>query len=359
MRISFVLSSLRLSGGERVVVEFTNRLAQRGHTVYLIAPGQSVDLEHLPELVANVSILESAYPRREQPGILDHLRLALSLSRTVPACEVVVSTHTPTTVSAWLAARVWQRTRLLWLHQDYELMFANRPVERFLLRHAARWHDHVLAISDSIYEGVQQQKSAKVTLVGEGLSHAELFKPQAGHRTVEEGSKTILYVGDSRPRKGLADFLLASERVYDQGHDVRLLIVSKEPLQLQTCVPFEFVHRPTIVELADCYARCDLFVSASWGEGFGLPPLEAMACGAAVVLTDSGGVRAFARHEENCLMVPPRQPELLAKAIEHVLTDPALADRLRRNGPPTAAQFTWSAAVDRFEQAVLETLASP
>ncbi|HMR68482.1 MAG TPA: glycosyltransferase [Anaerolineae bacterium] len=84
-----------------------------------------------------------------------------------------------------------------------------------------------------------------------------------------------------------------------------------------------------------------------------------MACGAAVGLTDSGGVRPFARPEENCLMVPPRQPELLAKAIEHVLTDPALADRLRRNGPPTAAQFTWSAAVDRFEQAVLETLASP
>ena len=117
-------------------------------------------------------------------------------------------------------------------------------------------------------------------------------------------------------------------------------------------MPFQYVHRPTRSELADLYRACDLFVSASWREGFGVPPLEAMACAAPVVLTDSGGVREYARHEENCLMVPPRDPVALADAMLRVLTEPDLAERLRRNGPPTAARFTWEQAVDRFERAL-------
>ena len=92
------------------------------------------------------------------------------------------------------------------------------------------------------------------------------------------------------------------------------------------------------------------------GEGFGLPPLEAMACGAPVVLTDSGGVRDYARHEDNCLLVPPRDPQALAAAMLRILTDPVLADCLRRAGPPTTARFTWEAAVDRFEAALRDVV---
>jgi len=63
-------------------------------------------------------------------------------------------------------------------------------------------------------------------------------------------------------------------------------------------------------------------------------------------------VREYARHGENCLMVPPRDPGALANAMARVLTDATLAERLRRNGPPTAARFKWDSTVDRFEQAL-------
>jgi glycosyltransferase involved in cell wall biosynthesis len=130
--------------------------------------------------------------------------------------------------------------------------------------------------------------------------------------------------------------------------------VSKQQYEIESVAPLEFLYRPTRAQLAKHYATCDLFVSASWRESFGLPPLEAMACGAPVVLTDSGGVREYARHQENCVMVPPRNPRALAGAMRRVLIDDELSDRLRRNGPPTAARFTWARAVDRFEHAICQ-----
>jgi glycosyltransferase involved in cell wall biosynthesis len=161
-----------------------------------------------------------------------------------------------------------------------------------------------------------------------------------------------MYLGDFRPRKGLADFLAAAERVHEQRGDIRLVLVLKEGGGLETSVPHEVIERPDNAVLAETYAGSDLFVSSSWYEGFGLPPLEAMACGTPVVLTDSGGVRDFARDGENCLVVPPQHPDLLADAIVKVLDDPVLAARLRQAGPPTAAEFTWEKAVDRLEEAL-------
>ena len=78
-----------------------------------------------------------------------------------------------------------------------------------------------------------------------------------------------------------------------------------------------------------------------------------MACGAAVVMTDSRGVKEFAEDGNNCLVVPPRNPEALADAILLLLSKPDLADKLRKNGPITASRFDWERATDRFE-AVLE-----
>ena len=353
MRISFILSSLRLSGGVQVIVEYANRLAQRGHQIALVMPRGTVDADILSELNSHVEVRQSRGALGTQPGLVGLLRLTWSMARTVPPSDVVISTHTPTTAVGWLACGVWRRGRPVWLFQDYEEMFENRPYETWLMRHALRWHECALVVSEDSRCELSAYHEGQVVVVGEGLSHPEIFCPApAPVRSRPLNQRTILFLGDMRPRKGLAEFLKAASLAYEHLKDIRLLIISKERGQVECTVPFEYIHRPTRSELADLYRVCDLFVSASWREGFGIPPLEAMACAAPVVLTDSGGVREYARHEENCLMVPPRDPIALANAMLRVLTEPDLAERLRCNGPPTAAHFTWEHAVDRFERAL-------
>jgi glycosyltransferase involved in cell wall biosynthesis len=366
MHISFILSSLWLSGGVQVIIEYANRLTARGHQITLVAPGGTLDSDMLKKLVCDVNVRQSQVARG--PGLnisqrdanpIQMIRLTWSLAQTVPPSDVVISTHTPTTVAGLLAARLLGRGRLAWLFMDYREMFAGRPYEDWLMRHALRWHERALVLSDSCRQELNTYSPGDVIVVGVGLSDQELFHPlpiKAGQSV--DRQRTILFLGDTRPRKGLSDFLQAAFLVYERLKDIRLLIASKEDCQIESGVPFEYIHRPTRAELARLYATCDLFVSASWREGFGLPPLEAMACGAPVVLTDSGGVREYARPGENCLMVPTRDSAAMAGAMYRVLSDPVLARRLAANGPPTAAKFTWDRAVDRFEGAIAD-LAAP
>ena len=90
-------------------------------------------------------------------------------------------------------------------------------------------------------------------------------------------------------------------------------------------------------------------------EGFCLPPLEAMATGAAVVCTDAHGNRDFCRDEENCL-VPDGSTQAVRDAISRLLADPDLRVRLGEEGRRTAREYAWEKRIDALV-AFLEAVA--
>jgi glycosyltransferase involved in cell wall biosynthesis len=277
------------------------------------------------------------------------------LAKTTPKSDVIIATHTPTTVPALLANRILNKGKTVWLYQDYFEMFLERPYERWLAKNALRWFNCALVVSEYSRIELRENIPGKVIYVGEGLSHPEAFHPLPPDQRLRRDDRLIiLTLGDARLRKGFFDFLDAVALVHENLPNIELWIYSKDKVDTSIEIPHKFFYRPSRSELARLYASCDVFVSASWWESFGLPPLEAMACGAPVVMTDSRGVREYAVPDENCLMTPPRDPHSLAKAITRVLTNQNLAARLRQNGPPTAAKFSWDDAVNRFEKAIMD-----
>ena len=93
-------------------------------------------------------------------------------------------------------------------------------------------------------------------------------------------------------------------------------------------------------EVRDQLHRADVYVNASWYKGFGLPSLEAMACGVPVVQADNHGLHGIARDGKDCLFVPPQSTEAVAAALERILLEPGLAERLVKGGQATAALHT-------------------
>lgn len=355
MNIVFILSSLSLSGGVKVIVEYANRLAAKGHNVILLTPGQPFYREYSNDISPNVQVIEAETSVSSSITIFDKICLAITLAKLVPKTDAIIATHTPTTVVSFLAGALLRKGTPIWFFQDYLGMFQDQPLEKLILRYALAWHKGALTISRHSKEELENYGiNRKIYLVGEGLSHTEVLKPipAAIRETNKPNFPTIFYLGDPRPRKGMQDFLHAAEIVWKKTPQLFLWIASKESCEIDTNIPHVFFYRPNDELLSRLYGSCDIFISASWWEGFGLPPLEAMACGAPVVTTDSQGVREFARDEENCLMVPPRDPDALAEAILRLIDDQELANRFRENGPITAAQFDWDSAVERFENAL-------
>jgi glycosyltransferase involved in cell wall biosynthesis len=123
--------------------------------------------------------------------------------------------------------------------------------------------------------------------------------------------------------------------------------------------PYDEFHANTPqAALAALYSGADIYLCPSWDEGLGMPPMEAMACGAALVTYDNGGCRDYARDGETALVAPRRDVEALAAALGRVATDEALRSRLADAGAASVTtEFDWDRAVARLEDLFRRTRA--
>ena len=120
---------------------------------------------------------------------------------------------------------------------------------------------------------------------------------------------------------------------------------------------FEYHYRPTGNTLRRLYASCGVYLCPSWYEGLGMPSMEAMACGAALVTTDTGGSWDYAADGDTALVSPPKQPEQLANNLARILNDEALRTKLAERGFQKIGEFSWDANTLRLENLFKESLA--
>jgi len=303
--------------------------------------------------------IREVIPLRQKTSILYKSYLAWRLAKAVPDSQYIIATHTPTTLVTLINKFIFHRKgQLIWFYMDYPGMFASRRLEGLLMHFAMLWHEKALTLSlFSKNELISLSSTNKsIHVIGLGLSNKNFYNNLSPKTTIRshKGIKSILYIGDHRIRKGLFDFLRAAEMLYIRYPNIELWLALKDDCQVPSTLPYKCFHRPTVRLLANLYKTCDLFVSSSWYEGFGLPALEAMACGAPVVLTDSGGVREYANPKINCMIVPPRNPPALSGAMYEVLNNPHIEDELRKNGPLTSARFSWEECMIKIEKAFME-----
>ena len=180
----------------------------------------------------------------------------------------------------------------------------------------------------------------------------------------------VLAVGTLEPRKNLTTLLEAFARLRRDGEvdaDLRLVLAGArgwldEPifatvrsLGLEDAVRFTgFVDD---ADLPAVYSGAALFVFPSLHEGFGLPLLEAMACGVPVVTSNISSMPEVAG--DAAVLVDPRDTDGLAAAIARLLRDEALRDRLREAGIARARQFSWEATARRTLDAYASVVQPP
>jgi glycosyltransferase involved in cell wall biosynthesis len=356
------LSATERTGTERYSYELLAALARadrfRPYTLY--SNGMPAAL---PPLGPNFSLCSLPLPR-----LWTHARLGPALLRDRPAllfvpAHVVPLLHPPSVVTihdlgylAFPAAHTARRRLELHLTTRWSL-------------HAAR---HVIAISQATRADLVRHYGAdpaRVSVVYHGLSPA--FRPiedgacQAAARARHGLSRPyFLYVGTIQPRKNLTRlieaFARALPRLVQAGATPLLALAGREGWlsaaitrrahELGVADHVRFLGYLPDSDLPALLSGALAFVFPSLYEGFGMPVLEAMACGAPVLTSTSSALPEVAG--EAALLVDPADTDAIAAGLAHLAAEPALRAALRTRGLVRAAEFTW----DRCARATLEVL---
>jgi len=201
------------------------------------------------------------------------------------------------------------------------------------------------------YLGVPEER---ISVVCEGVDH-RLFKPTS-RRLVDY--PYLLFVGSEHPRKNLAGLLEAFSKLKSRGgfKDLKLVKVGRAGRpeakfrehtlrivkELGLSNEVVFTDYVACEDLPAYYSGAECFILPSFYEGFGLPPLEAMACGCPVVVSNVTSLPEIVG--EAAIKVNPHDTDSIARALLRVLTDEQLKQELVARGIKRAGRFSWGKA---------------
>ncbi|MEF8842834.1 MAG: glycosyltransferase family 4 protein [Haloarculaceae archaeon] len=390
VRVTFVLPSDASTGGVRVVYEYADRLVDRGHDVTVVVPAVPpyplrLLREQGPLTVARKALDASGdgtgwgtdaevlrLPALRRP-FLDRVPGADAVVapswRSAPAVSrLPESAGTPFHLvqhyeawKLWDDERCWRRADRLADERDLPVPAAMPAVDPGTrLRGYKRRVDDALSLPTrklvvtgwlgTALERVFDQPSTRIP---NGVDHAT-FYPDPGDGDGDTDTDTLRVLAPYRTSawKGTDDALAAFRRVRSERDDVRFGMFGPSGGESELPPWVEFHGRIPDAVLRRLYSVADAFVFPSWVEGFGLPPLEAMACGTAVVSTDVGVVRESTG--DGVVTVPPREPAALGEALASLLADPERRGAVGTAGRESVDRFRWRDSVPALETALAD-----
>lgn len=350
----------RLTGTERYSLRITEAVLAAGprHRYRLYTNRQ----DRLPlALPLGAELRRIPFPR-----LWTHVRLSLELWKW-PVDVLFVPAHV---VPLFVRGATVVTVHDLGYHYEPE---AHPPLSRLYLALSTRWSvsraTQVIAVSRATREDLRRLyrvPEEKIVVVPHGVDPHFVPQSPEQQRAVRERYRLrapyVLYVGTVQPRKNLVRLVHAFELVADERPDIQLVLAGRrgwlaEPIERAVV---QSRHRQRIhllgyvpeEDLPALYSAAEVFALLSLYEGFGLPALEAMACGVPVVVSDRGALPEVAAP---ALRVDPLDVGAIAQGLRSAL-DPQRRPALVRGGIEHARRFRWEEA-GQATLAVLERAA--
>ena len=251
---------------------------------------------------------------------------------------------------------------------------AKRYFFPWMMRHSSKKAEKIITVSESTRDdAIRYLKTPPDKIVAIHLGYQDIFHPITDQVLLDNvrqqyklPDQFIFYAGAFEPRKNIPLLLSVYERLVQQQPDLSLVLTggtgwdNKETLALMNSMHskdkvIRLGHVP-YADLPSIYNLAEIFVYPSLYEGFGLPPLEGMACGTPVITTNISSMPEVVG--DAGVLVPPNDEAALLQAIQQVLDDPVLRQRLQIAGPKRAANFTWKRTAQKTLTIYEEVLSS-
>ncbi|MFQ5645555.1 MAG: glycosyltransferase family 4 protein [bacterium] len=242
------------------------------------------------------------------------------------------------------------------IHLIFPQYFASYKVAvaRGLLGRVARQAETIIAVSKQSRQDFLSffpEARGKTEVIYQGVG--EEFRP-SGKEEIDNFKREhdlgdfLLYVGNCKPHKNLPRLIAAYAQVKKRFPGLKLVILSQDGDQSkvrEAISRWKVMKEVKLLKLADqpelirYYNAAALLVFPSLYEGFGLPPLEAMACGTPVVASNTSSIPEVVGGD--AVLIEPAETDSISSGIERVLTDTSLRKKLRAAGLKRAHRFSW------------------
>jgi glycosyltransferase involved in cell wall biosynthesis len=351
MRITFVMDGgFSLSGGERVISIYAERLQRRGHDVYVVArPRKPASLRQQAKslLRGNGWITTPVNTPSHLSNTSAHVRCLESYRRVeeadVPDADIVISTWWET--AEWVNRFSAKKGTKVSFWQGYEV-FEYTPKNR--VDAAWRLPAYKIVVSDWLAEIARKFGDRDFSLVPNGVDHAQFTARPRTRNT----APVVGVLHHTAPSKGFPDAIAAIKRARREFPDLGIITfgASEVPKAVENMT---VIIRPPQETIKDIYAQCDVWLCASRSEGFGLPLLEAMACRAPVVSTRVGAATDLIDDGFNGFVVDVGNVDALSERLMQVLRlCPDDWRTMSTNAYETSLQYNWEKSAELFEDAL-------
>lgn len=318
LRIAYLLEAAPLFGGVKVVLQQANLMARRGHRVTVVCPGDPPDWFPLEaELL--------------RPPGLDPADL--------PDADVTVASYWTTLPRALAAAR----GEVVHYCQGFEGIYTHNRSEHAAIDEAYRSPVPAMVVAPHLARLLAERFGRPARVVPQPLEpcfRPPLFFPWRRRRP-RRRPRVLVTSPFEIDWKGVRTALEAVAELRRRDVELTLVRLSQWPLSPEEralVAPDEFHEHLAPREVPHLVRGCDLLLAPSWEqEGFGLPVLEAMACGVPVVASDVSCFRDWT--DGAARLVPFDDARAFAAAAREILDDPGLWRQMRRRGRRVARGF--------------------
>jgi glycosyltransferase involved in cell wall biosynthesis len=356
MKITFVLPGLKVRavGAHLVIYRLANELVHRGHQLRLV---------HSRRIHAAEGLVERAKASTWRARKKLHYRGRIPWANIDPAVEVILTPDireawipdgdavfaTDCTVTPVVATYGEAKGTKFNLIQAYEYWTCGEEGV-----HASwRLPLHRIVVSEWLREAVSAAGGdGSVTHIPPGVE-LDLFRIVTPPR--ERAPAHVGMLAHNWSIKGTTYAVDALREVREAIPELQVVAFGRHASTRQGLPSWiQFVRNPTRAELAELYNSLAIFLHSSLEEGWPLPPAEALACGCALVASDSRGVRDYAIDGETALLVPVRNSGGLATAVVELIRNEPLRVKLAVAGRRAIERFPLQRSADAFEALLVE-----
>lgn len=326
--IVYVMTWTGLCGGSKIILEHSNYLAKRGHKITIISHFPKPDWFEMDDKIKFIEV-----PWEEV------------LCRVIHPCDVIVATY-------WreiYECIEQKKAPVVYFEQGDAHLFDIESMDDRTLKYIKKQFEvvpFIFTVSSYAKEKIKEMYNRESTVIPNAVNDENFYVLSSRENKKDLEEISIAIIGSENSEfKGINKILDAIKSLRQEGYKINLnWITPDEPKRSKE----KFYKNVSQKQIGNILRSSDIYICASRYESFGLPILEAMKCGLAVITTDTGGNREFAKDNETALITDGTTEDIVEK-VKKLIDDNELKNKLKAQALIISKEYTWDKIIDKLE----------